>query len=142
MSEISAGDCGVCLGGYDCDDLDIDTYYERFVSIKKNCHCFECGALIPAGQEHEQCGGTYGDERKNWRFCLICSDISRSLSCEGRVFGTLWEDIENNLFPTMTTGCLAKLRTAAAKQHLVEQWREWKFADSGQGALDNSEQSG
>jgi len=30
------------------------------------------------------------------------------------------------VFPELTTGCLEKLTTAAAKQYLMERWREWK----------------
>lgn len=128
MSEMEAGDCGVCIGGYDgCDELDIDTYYQRNVTIKRNCKCFECGVLIVAGTEHQQCGGKYEDEWKNWRFCLLCAEIADAFCCDGRGFGTLWQSVEDDLFPRLTTGCLAKLKTAAAKQHLLDKWNEWKF---------------
>ncbi len=129
MAELSEGDCRVCISGYDGDDcLDYETYYERNIAIKRNCCCYECGVIIKAGTIHQQCGGTYEGERKNWRFCLICAEISKAFSCDGgRLFGVLWEQVEENVFPNMTTGCLAKLKTAAAKQHLVNKWNEWKF---------------
>jgi hypothetical protein len=38
----------------------------------------------------------------------------------------MWEDICENLFPAMTTGCLARLKTAAAKEYLVRKWQKWK----------------
>ena len=126
MAELSEGGCGVCLSAWEGDELDFDTYYERIVSIKKSCKCFDCGRVIPAGVKHEQCGGVYEGERKNWRFCLTCSEVSHAFYCEGRCFGTLWEDVEEQLFPELTTGCLAKLKTAAAKAELLTRWRKWK----------------
>lgn len=130
MSDLAVGDCGVCIGGgYDNDELDIDTYYQRNVIIKRNCKCFECGELVKAGTEHQQCGGTYEGVRKNWRFCLLCAEIADTFCCDGRMFGTLWEGVEEDLFPQLTTDCLVKLKTAAAKQHLVNKWNEWKFGE-------------
>lgn len=132
MSDLATGDCGVCIGGYDgCDELDIDTYYQRNITIKRSCKCFECHTVIKAGTEHQQCGGTYEDfgerVRKNWRFCLICAEIAEAFCCNGRAFGTLWESVADDLFPRMTTGCLAKLKTTAAKEQLVKNWNLWKF---------------
>lgn len=129
MSDLARGGCGVCLSGYDCDELDIDTYYERIVTANRAYRCFDCDATIHVGEKHEQCGGQYDGAYKNWRFCLICSEISHAFYCDGRSFGTLWEDIEEHLFPELTTGCLAKLKTAAAKSHLLNEWRKWKFTN-------------
>ena len=130
MSEMATGDCGVCIGGgYDGNGLEEDSYYQRYVSIKRNCKCFECHETITAGTKHQQCGGTYEGKRENWRFCLICAEIADAFCCDGRWFGKLWESIDEDLFPQMTTGCLQKLTTSAAKEHLVAKWREWKFQE-------------
>jgi len=129
VGDLAVGDCGVCIGGYDgCDELDEDTYYQRYVTIKRNCKCFECGETITAGTKHQQCGGTYEGVLKNWRFCLICAEIADAFCCDGRMFGTLWESVEEDLLPRLTTGCFTKLKSTAAKQRLMDRWYEWKFA--------------
>lgn len=126
MSSIASGDCGVCLGGYDSDGT-LEMYAEKIVTARKLHQCYECQGAINKGEKYQRVTGKWEGEFNVYEFCLICSEISTCLSCDGRCFGNLWEDITDNLFPNMTTGCLAKLKTAAAKQHLVEKWKIWKF---------------
>jgi len=127
MAELSEGDCGVCLGGYDGDGT-LEMYHEQIVKARKPHQCYECNCEIKQGEKYERVTGKWEGEFNVYEFCLICSEISNCLSCDGRCFGNLWEDIRDNLFPRMTTGCLAKLKTAGAKQHLLNKWNEWKFS--------------
>ncbi len=126
-SEIGTGDCGVCLGGYDGDGPEF--YNSKIVKARKPHQCYECEKEIPVGQSYERVVGKWDGDISTFEFCLICSEIAEALSCGGRCFGNLWDDAEQNLFPNMTTGCLSKLRTASAKQALVERWRRWEFGD-------------
>jgi hypothetical protein len=125
VSEFDEGGCGVCLGGYDSDGT-LEMYREKIVTARKSHQCYECEREIKPGEKYERVTGRWEDEWIVYDFCLICSEISTCLSCNGRCFGNLWKDVRDNLFPDMTTGCLAKLKTAAAKEYLVNKWREWK----------------
>jgi len=52
--------------------------------------------------------------------------VRKGLSCDGSfIFTTLWDDLRD-VFPEMTTGCLAKIESAAGKAKLLQQWRAWK----------------
>lgn len=130
MSEgLSAGDCGVCIGG---DTGEYCTFSDsKFVTARKPHKCDECGATIPAGVKYERISQLYDGEFSRMAVCLLCSEIGIGLSCDGRTIGNMWEEIVDYVFPDMTTGCLAKLKTAAAKEHLVKKWKEWKFGADG-----------
>ena len=120
------GDCGVCIGGCDGDTPEI--YNERMVRARKVHKCCECEREILVGAVYEKVSGRWEGEFGTYKFCADCSDIGKSLSCgEGRTFLNLWDDIEENLFPNMTRGCINKLQTASAKVFLVKRWNEWKF---------------
>jgi hypothetical protein len=125
MSDLAVGDCGVCIGGYDGDAADI--FASRLVVARKAHQCYECEKEIPPGAKYERIKILYEGEWSCYEICMICSEIGTVFSCDGRCLGILWEDIHDTLFPNMTTGCLAKLKTAAAKQHLLDKWNEWKF---------------
>jgi hypothetical protein len=128
MAEVGSGDCGVCIGGWDGESGESADFFDsRILKARKAHKCFECGCEIAVGQQYERVSGKWDGELDRFRFCLICSEIGQAFSCEGRLFGCLWENIQEDMFPQMTTGCLEKLTTAAAKQHLVEKWRKWKF---------------
>jgi hypothetical protein len=123
--ELSSGDCGVCIGG---DTGEYCTLSDaKIVKAHKQHQCEECGKVIQVGEKYERLTSLYEGEWSRMEVCLICREISIAFSCEGRIIGNMWEDIQDNMFPQMTTGCLEKLTTAAAKQHLVNKWREWKF---------------
>lgn len=122
MSEV---DCGVCIGGDTGDYCTVST--SKMVKARKPHECDECSKIIQPGEIYECCTSLFDGEWSRMNVCAICSEISIAFSCEGRVIGNMWEDIHDNLFPNMTTGCLAKLKTAAAKEHLVKKCNEWKF---------------
>lgn len=54
-------------------------------------------------------------------------EIANALYCGGRVFGLLWEDIEDQIFREgeMNSACLDKLSTPEAKQFLQRRWWAW-----------------
>jgi hypothetical protein len=129
MSEFSVGDCGVCIGGDTGDYCAVSQ--TKIVTARKPHQCEECNITIKRGQQYERISQLYEGEWSRMAVCLLCSEISIGLSCDGRIIGNMWEDIRDNVFPNMTTGCLSKLKTGAAKEHLVQQWREWKFGIAG-----------
>ena len=122
---MSAGDCGVCLGGYDGDGPEFSD--ARMVLARREHKCYDCQRPIAPGIRYERVTGKWEGQFLSHAFCVDCVDIATSLSCDGsREFGNLWGEIEEYVFPALTTGCLAKLQTASAKAYLLERWRKWK----------------
>lgn len=126
MSEgLETGDCGVCIGGYDGDGPDFCSV--TFPKARKSHQCYECEQEIRPGEKYEKIVGKWDDEISTFEFCMVCSELGNAFMCDGRAYGILWDEIREQLFPRLTTGCLAKLSTVAAKQRLLDEWRKWKF---------------
>jgi hypothetical protein len=125
MSDLAGGPCAdACIydGGADnpaevCGTL--------IVRARKPQKCCECGERINPGDRYEIVSGKWDGEWASFKTCLPCKEIREAFCCEGWTFGFLWENAENGFFETMTTGCLQKLTTAAAKEKLVAAWNEW-----------------
>lgn len=119
-------DCGVCLSGG--GDGETEFIHSRIVRAGKEWFCCECGVAIPKGQSYEYAAGKTDGDFWNCKTCLLCAEIANAFYCNGRWYGgTLWEAMDD-VFGQLTTGCLEKLQTAAAKQFLIDRWRDWKFA--------------
>jgi hypothetical protein len=127
--------CNVCIAGYDGDAPRV--YNPQVVKARKAHRCYECKRVIATGATYECITGLWDDWAPShdapsrvwstYRFCADCSAIAYGLSCDGtRSFGNLWEDIEENLFPEMTIGCLANIGEPSAKAYLIQRWQEWK----------------
>jgi hypothetical protein len=129
MSGLAEGDCGVCIGGGGDGDP-VDFWVEKMVTARKSHQCYECNQPILPGSRYERIAMKYEGDINTYELCSLCSEIGKAFSCDGRMLGILWDDIHDTLFPQMTTGCLAKLTTAAAKQHLVKKWQAWKFPEA------------
>jgi hypothetical protein len=122
-------DCNACIYT-GADDLDPPDFIKStFVTARKERKCCECKATIKRGQEYERTAGKWNGSMGHHDTCLVCAEIREAFCCDGWVYGQLWEDALNgNFFKTMTTGCLEKLSTAAAKEFLIKQWNDWKFS--------------
>lgn len=123
-------DCDVCIGGEGepIEDYDIGT-----VTAKRAFRCTECGRVIPGGAVHEQVTGRCDGKPINLRTCMDCRHISEGLSCESRIHGTLWSDLEGSgtgdtyaAFSNFSEVCVSKVETVSAKQYLIDRWRKWK----------------
>lgn len=95
------------------------------VRARKPQTCCECAEPIRPGDRYEVVSGKWDGAWSSFKTCLPCKEIREAFCCEGWIYGTLWEDARESFFETMTTGCLEKLETAAAKEKLVSQWNEW-----------------
>jgi hypothetical protein len=123
-------DCGVCIGG---EGEPIQDYDIGLATARKGYRCTECGRMIQKGIEHEVVTGRYEGTYIRWRTCMDCRHISSGLSCEGRIHGTLWTDLEGSghgdeyaAFANFNESCVSKVETASAKQYLVDRWKKWK----------------
>jgi hypothetical protein len=120
-------DCGVCITGFDGDRPEM--YVETVVTARKAHKCYECEREIQPSEKYERVAGKWDGEMGSYTFCLACSEIQKVFSCNGgRAFGMLWEDMEEYVFPELTTAnkCFAKL-SAGAKQFVLDRWNSWKF---------------
>lgn len=130
MSEFEDGGCDVCLG--DEPDGEYCEFYEaKIVTAKKSHKCIECDIEIKPGQRYEVVSGFFDGEFFRQKTCLLCAELREAFCCDGsQIMQTmLWETITENLFPRMTTGCLQKIKTAEAKQFLIDRWNKWKFGE-------------
>jgi hypothetical protein len=127
MSSLATGDCGVCIGG-DYGEGTAEFHDAREVKARKPHKCCECRREISVGAVYMKACGKFDGEFYSFATCMVCAELRACLSCEGVcAYECLWEEIVDYVFPQMTTGCLEKLKTAAAKQYLVERWNQWKF---------------
>ena len=119
-------DCG-CIGGWDGPEA--ICYLERVVVARKPHTCVECRRVIAPGHRYERITGLWDGKWDTFRMCLACSEISHLLSCGGRVFGILWDEVESAMFDDIGSACFDKLETAHAKAFLRAKWQEWKGLD-------------
>ena len=110
---MSTDDC-VCLHGWDGDPPQL--FHERICGRGLPTGVYECHRPIPAGARYHQISGKWEDRMDRFRFCLDCHHIGMGLTCgDGFTFGTLWEDIEADIFPTMRPAAWRKSRRPRQK---------------------------
>lgn len=96
-------------------------------TASKEHRCLECREPIRPGQRYEFTSGIFEGDPFSQKICLFCVEIGNALYCDGRMFGTLWDDIEDQIFaerPSIAS-CLDKLQTPEAKQFLQRRWWQW-----------------
>ena len=123
--------CHVSLiqGDGSCDSADF--FRASLVTARRHYHCCECLDPIPIGASHQRIAMRYGGDQFSYRTCLACVEIHRALAGSTfRMTECLWTDIEETVFPGMTTACVRKCATVAAKQKLTARWLDWKFERS------------
>ena len=119
-------DCNVCI---DQDGGENAEFWAVKVLVGRHAYrCYECGDEIHASVPHQKITMKYDGTWTSVRTCLACVEIHRALSCNGyRCTGSLWEDLQEYVFPTMTRACIEKCQTVAAKQKLTDRWNAWRF---------------
>jgi hypothetical protein len=93
---------------------------------RKEHRCCECRETIAKNAKYEYVSGIWDRTPSAWKTCLSCVEIRDHFSCEGWVFGELWNDLEENFFPDMKAGgpCMEGL-SPAAKGRLFERRMAW-----------------
>lgn len=123
-----------------CADVCIETdfdgesnefYVEAVVGRSRKPHvCCECGETIPAGPGYQR--ATAKSDGRVWSrvTCLPCAEIRKAFCCGGWVFGTLREDMREQLFPAWAQSgpwdCLAKLPTLQARDKAMGWFNAWR----------------
>ncbi len=107
----------VCLtADYDSTS---EFYSESIRRAAKPYRCCECSAVIEKGDRHEYVSGKWDGEIMDFRTCLPCSEIRKAFYCQTWGLGSLWEDMQEQIFPEWRddltiVDCLARLDTDAA----------------------------
>lgn len=101
-------------------------YSTSKVKAAKDYKCTECWDPIAKGTRHEVTTGMWDKEWSTYRTCFSCVEIRDHFACDGWIYGQLWEDIEQNFFPTMKAGgpCMEGL-SPEAKGRLFELRLAW-----------------
>jgi hypothetical protein len=123
-------DCGVCIGGYDCDGSP-EFSDNRWPKARKEHQCGECARNILRGEVYNRWSGKYDGEFFDEITCSECAEIRSAFTCAeydqtGPPAGQLWADIKDMMFPNLTTACFDKLQTPEAKAELRRRWMKWK----------------
>ena len=105
----------------------IQMHHVETRKARREHRCCECREPIAVGQSYEYVSGKFEGDFFRQRTCLLCVEIAKALYCEGRVYGLLWLDIEEQIFGegAMNSACLDELSTPAAKQFLQRRWWAW-----------------
>lgn len=93
---------------------------------RKEHSCGECSEPIRAGDRYQYISGIWDGYAGSYKTCLSCVEIRDHFNCGGFVFGTLWEELEQNFFPDMKAGgpCMEGL-SPAAKLRLFDRRMAW-----------------
>jgi hypothetical protein len=126
-------DCNVCLE-YDWSDCDGPAYDDvEMVTLDSDCKCDECGKVIPAGETHQFATHESEDDDDedepldDMRTCEYCAAVREAFYCNVEVFGNVWEDIRDYVFPELTTGsaCFQEM-PVKFRQRFLSDWFQWK----------------
>jgi hypothetical protein len=126
MSELASGGCASACIYTSAGENQAEVCGMLMVKARKPATCCECGDPIRPGDRYEVTSGKWDGEWSSFKTCLPCKEIRETFCCEGWVYGTLWRDAAESIFEGLTTGCVAKLETAAAKEKLLDRWRRWR----------------
>lgn len=118
-----------------CIDMDYGDDYAEFYAetthVARRQHaCCECKKTIEAGSRYAYARGKNDGSFWQSKTCDTCYEIRRSLVCGSWVFGMLWEEIEEHVFPEWEKyspiDCLAKVESLDARNVLRARYDEWR----------------
>ncbi len=115
--------CCPLTGG---DDDGPSAHWVTTPRARKPHLCSECREMIPVGAQYERFKGVWDGSFDEHLTCASCVEIRSHFACNGWIFGRLWEDIEENFFPSMKAGgpCMEGL-SPQAKQRLFDLRLAW-----------------
>lgn len=119
-----------------CLDMDYDSsssddfHRERVVKSRGYHVCCECQRAILPEQEYERASGKSDGYMWTAKTCISCYRIRRVLVCGSYVYGRLWEEIREAIFPIWNRyspiDCLAKLDEKIDRDRMMTEYREWR----------------
>ena len=86
-------DACICIDADDGPDFVSD----RIVTARKQWKCVECGHAIHPGDRYEYVYGKWDGDTDEFRTCLPCLNIRKSLFRCGWTYGGIWDDIHESI---------------------------------------------
>ncbi len=122
-------------------DVELDQYCEdaepfEFVNVttpvaRKEHKCDECGEPIPLGARYTKTDSKYDGTFHTDRECASCTETREEFSFTV-VGGLLWSSFrEEWANGANVQGCINRLSTAQAKEHMRRQFLKWKGLEAG-----------
>jgi len=121
----------ICIDVPDYDEGNV-FYREAFHIARKSYRCCECHDPIEIGMTYQYTAGK--SEGKLWtmKTCAVCCDIRRALICGSWVFGELWDEIYDYIFPAWEKfspiDCIAKIESLRARSVILTKYSEWQHS--------------
>lgn len=117
-------DCGACI--YTGGEYGDNGFHNEMRTSKRGRTCCECQESIPAGTVYEYATYRDGKQRFSHATCAVCAEIAWAFMCDGRMYESLWDLMDDDFFESLNTACFARLKTPQAKAELQRRWMEWK----------------
>lgn len=119
-------DCCVIAGDGDGPSLSSSAD----VVARKSHRCYECGEDIERGARYRKESGLWDGRFDEFKICLPCIAVRDRLACNGWVYGNIWSEIIEHLFPTLTAGgpCIEGMRPEG-KRKLFDEFFHWYCED-------------
>ena len=116
----------VCIRGDSDDGCEWST--EKTLKARITHKCCECAGEIHPKDSYERVVLKYDGDIYSYKTCMICCEIRDAFYCNGGgVFGSVWNDIEEQLFAeNFSIKCLERVKSSAAKKKLLDNWNGWK----------------
>lgn len=110
-----------------CDEADPVEFVNRRSVVGRKAHqCCECRNEIPAGERHEVAAYKFEGEFACDRTCAACKEAAGEFGYH-LLGGSLWSMFEEEWDQGANVqGCINRLTTAKAKEHMRQQWAKWQ----------------
>ena len=117
-----------------CIDMDyggdVNDFYRELTRTARKAHtCCECRFTIPPGARYWYASGKSDGDVWSAKTCATCYEIRRALVCGAWVFGLLWEEIEQGVFPVWDErgpwDCLAQIESITARDAIRTRYDEY-----------------
>ena len=115
-----------CTCGFDCDiDGDSADFHDVTMRRARKQHaCCECRRTILPGEMYQHVAGKWGGSLNTYDTCAECAEIRGALCLGSWLYTSLWEDIQEQVFPEFITKCLDAL-SPPARAKLVDAFDDW-----------------
>lgn len=92
--------------------------------------CCECRRVIAPGERYEYVSAKNEGGLFTVHTCFPCVEVRTAFTCDGWLYGELWEAMRDQLFPAWRLhgtmiDCLAKLPSLEARDLCRAQYAEW-----------------
>lgn len=120
------GYCEVDFGDASDEADSVEFYSDRAVTARKPHVCCECGGPIAVGERHKLRAYKFDGEFHSERVCPPCQEAAGEFDyrlCGGSLWCMFAEEWDNGAH---VQGCINRLETARAKEHMRQQFLKYE----------------